>query len=242
MKVYLKKGPDHEIVNHNFYAAYDGFKQMGFELRFFQDVTELSDHRPEDPVIGYVEDVRAILRQHDLAVPELDYPEELETFLGRKVWRSRLSAIANNPEKWNVFIKPVEDKLFTGVVVRSTKDLAGCGSYGEDPEIWCSEVVNFVAEWRCFVRYGTILDVRRYRGSWKAHCDVRVVENIVQQYASAPNGYALDIGVTDQGETLLIEINDGYALGHYGLGSLEYAKLLAARWAELTSTTDECDF
>lgn len=44
------------------------------------------------------------------------------------------------------------------------------------------------------------------------------------------------------GRTLLIEVNDGYALGCYGLFYLDYAKLLSARWAELTKTVDECAF
>lgn len=242
MKVYLKKGPDDEIANHNFYAAYDGFKQMGFELRYFQDVSELSDHQKEDIVVGYVDDVRSMLRKYDITAPEMDYPEELTGYLGRKVWKSRLSTIANHPENWNVFVKPVEDKKFTGVVVRNTRDLVGSGSYGEDPEVWCSEVVKFQAEWRCFVRYGQILDVRRYKGSWRLHFDPQILHNMVTQFRSAPSGYAVDIGLTEQGETLLIEVNDGYALGHYGLLSLDYAKLLAARWAELTSTADECDF
>ncbi|WP_339368633.1 ATP-grasp domain-containing protein [Paenibacillus elgii] len=141
-----------------------------------------------------------------------------------------------------VFKKPVEDKKFTGVVVRSTKDLIGCGTFGEDPEILCSEVVNFVAEWRCFVRYGRILDIRRYRGDWRVQYDHKVVEDVVAEYKTAPKGYAVDFGLTDQGQTLLIEVNDGYSLGYYGLFSLDYAKLLSARWAELTNTIDECDF
>jgi len=242
MKVYIKKGFDNEIANHNFYAAFDGFKQMGFEIDYYKSINELSGHEKEDIIVGYVDDVRNSLRKYGIVAPEMDYPEELESYLGRKVWKSRLSVIANNPENWNIFIKPVEDKKFTGVVVRSTKDLIGCGTQGEDPEILCSEIVNFVAEWRCFVRYGNILDIRRYKGNWRVHFDYKVVENVVEQFQSAPNGYAVDFGLTDKGETLLIEINDGYALGHYGLFSLDYAKLLSARWAELTGTADECDF
>ncbi|MFD0586489.1 ATP-grasp domain-containing protein [Paenibacillus sp. GCM10027627] len=242
MIVYIKKGTDNEIANHNFYAAYDGFKQMGFEIRYFQDVTELMDHRKEDIVVGYVDDVRTMLSKHGIVAPEMDYPSELSAFLGRKVWKTKLSAIANNPESWNVFIKPVEDKKFTGIVVRSAGDLMGCGTYGEDPDILCSEVVKFVAEWRCFVRMGKVLDVRGYRGNWRAQFDFQVVEQIVQKFNPAPKGYAVDIGLTDKGDTLLIEVNDGYALGHYGLFSLDYAKLLSARWAELTNSADECDF
>lgn len=242
MKVFLRKGIDNEIANHNFYAAYDGFKQLGFEICYFQNINELSNHQKGEIVIGYVDDVRSMLYKHDIVAPELDYPEELTAYLGRKVWKSRLSVIANNPENWNVFIKPVEDKKFTGIVVRSTKDLVGCGTYGDDPEIFCSEIVKFVAEWRCFVRFGNILDVRRYRGDWRLHFDSGVVQEIVDQFNTAPKGYSVDIGLTDKGETLLIEVNDGYALGHYGLNSLDYAKLLSARWSELTNTTDECDF
>jgi len=216
---------------------------MGFEIRYFQNINELSDHQKEDIVVGYVDDVRDMLHKYGIVAPELDYPEELTAYLGRKVWKSRLSVISNNPENWNVFIKPVEDKKFTGVVVTNTKDLMGCGgSDDEDTEIFCSEVVKFVAEWRCFVRFGNILDVRRYRGDWGLHFDPRIVRDIVHQFKTAPKGYAVDIGLTDKGETLLIEVNDGYALGHYGLFSIDYAKLLSARWSELTNTTDECDF
>lgn len=32
------------------------------------------------------------------------------------------------------------------------------------------------------------------------------------------------------------------SLGSYGLFYLDYAKLLSARWAELTNTKDECNF
>lgn len=52
----------------------------------------------------------------------------------------------------------------------------------------------------------------------------------------------MDFGLTDDGRTLMIEVNDGYALGCYGLLYVNYAKLLSARWAELTNTKDECAF
>ncbi|OWA37479.1 hypothetical protein B9G55_05340 [Saccharibacillus sp. O16] len=242
MIVYIKRGIGGEIGNPNFYAAYDGFHQMGFEIRYFQHTKELTEHRPEDLVVGYVNDVRRVLGQHGIVTPEMDYPEELSAYMGRRVWKTTLSAVANNPDSWGIFVKPVEDKKFTGVVVHGTKDLVGCGTYGEDPEVFCSDVVKFVAEWRCFVRYGRILDVRPYRGDWRMHFDPSVLEEMVERFASAPKGYSLDIGLTDQGQTLLIEVNDGYALGHYGLNTLDYAKLLSARWSELTGQSDECDF
>ena len=92
------------------------------------------------------------------------------------------------------------------------------------------------------MRYGHILSVRPYKGDWRKHYDYRVIENAVKEFTSAPAGYAIDFGLTDDGRTLLIEVNDGYALGCYGLFYIDYAKLLSARWAELTGTEDECAF
>ena len=49
----------------------------------------------------------------------------------------------------------------------------------------------------------------------------------------------MDFCLTDDGRTLLIEVNDGYSLGCYGMFALKYAKFLITRWAELTDTLDE---
>ena len=242
MKVFVQADKNGLPHNHNFYSAYQGFLEMGFETIMFNRLEELKDSNRNDIVIGYVDDVRKKLSYFGVTPPEIDYPEELKAYLGRKIWRSKLSHVANNPEQWPIFIKPIEDKKFSGVVVHSPKNLIGCGTCGEDPEIFCSEVVNFKAEWRCFVRYGRILDVRPYRGEWRLHYAPTVIEKAVSEYKTAPNGFAIDFGLTNDGRTLLIEVNDGYALGSYGLFYLDYAKLLSSRWAELTKTQDECAF
>lgn len=242
MKVYIQATAEYLPHNYNFFNAYQGFKEMGFETVMFHTLEELRTSEKEDVVVGYVGTVRQRLNDFGIVTPEMDYPDELKDFLGRKIWNVKLSQVTNSPEMWPVFVKPVEDKKFTGVVVRSPKDLIGCGTYGENPDAICSEVVNFKAEWRCFVRYGNILDVRPYKGDWRLHYDPSVIENALQSFSTAPKGYAMDFGLTDDGRTLMIEVNDGYALGCYGLLYVNYAKLLSARWAELTNTKDGCAF
>jgi len=49
----------------------------------------------------------------------------------------------------------------------------------------------------------------------------------------------MDFGIDKEGHMKLVEINDGHSLGTYGIGALDYAKFLSARWAQLTGTTDE---
>lgn len=242
MKVFFQAKEKGICNNDNFFKAYLGFHEMGFETIPFSNNEELRKSNIEDIVVGYVGTVRSRLKDFGIIAPEMDYPNELTEYLGRKVWKSHINTINTNPDLWPVFVKSVEDKKFTGVVVRSPKDLVGCGSCYENAECLCSEIVNFVAEWRVFVRYGKIIDVRPYKGDWRVHFNPTIIEDAVKKYITAPMGYAIDFGVTDDGRTLLIEVNDGYALGSYGLFYSDYAKLLSARWAELTGTVDECDF
>ncbi len=242
MKAYIQSNKDLLPHNYNFFSAYQGFYEMGFETVLFHTYEELKKSKIEDVVVGYVDTVRRRLNDFRIITPEMDYPDELADFLKRKIWKSDINIINCHPELWPVFVKPIEDKKFTGIVVRSPKDLIGCGGQGEKTDVLCSEVINFVAEWRVFVRYGKILDVRPYKGDWHYHYNAAVIDEAVSRFISAPMGYAIDFGLTDKGDTVLIEVNDGYSLGCYGLFYLDYAKLLSARWAELTETDDECNF
>lgn len=242
MAVYIQCDKRGLPASHNFFTAYEGFKELGAEMYFFTDADELIQAKPEDIIIGFVQMVRYQLQQLSIPIKEVDYPEELYPYLGRRIWRSTINEVNTHPEQWPVFVKSVEDKFFTGVLVRSAGDLIGCGEVDQDVEVLCSEPVEFVTEWRCFVRYGRILDVRHYKGDWRKFLDVHIVEQAVRNFTSAPHGYAIDFGLTNEGQTLLVEVNDGYALGAYGLFHIDYAKLLAARWAELTGTEDEYNF
>ena len=62
----------------------------------------------------------------------------------------------------------------------------GCGCWDGNYEVLCSEPVAFVAEWRVFVRYGKILDVRLYKGDWKVHYNLSIIENAIKDYVNAP--------------------------------------------------------
>lgn len=242
MKVFIQSSPNKFPHNYNFFNAYEGFLDMGAEIVHFCNMTELSESTKEDIVIGYVGTVRDRLFQLGIKITEIDYPEELKKYLGRKIWKSSINTIANNPNLWPVFVKSIDNKRITGKVISSIHDLVGCGEAGDNAEVYCCEPINFVAEWRVFLRYGEILDVRSYKGDWRAHYDFKVIESCVKDYVTAPKGCSIDFGLTEDGRTLLIEVNDGYALGCYGLNKYSYAKLLSARWAELTNTEDQYNF
>ncbi|HEU4329397.1 MAG TPA: ATP-grasp domain-containing protein [Roseiflexaceae bacterium] len=245
MRVFLRRDRDGEYRSASFAAAAEGFRAMGWELVGYQAIEAiLPELTTEDIVVDFIDESRQALRHLGVMPPDVPtYPEPLRHLLGRAVWTSTINAVAAQPEQWPVFVKPHNDsKKFTGVLVRSTRDLMGCGDPDEDTPVWCSEPVQLRREWRCFVRYGAILDLRPYRGDWRAHYDPQVIEAAVAAWADQPRGCALDFGLDARGRTLLIEANDGFALGAYGLASHSYARLLSARWTELVGVRDLCDF
>lgn len=97
--------------------------------------------------------------------------------------------------------------------------------------------MRFVSEWRLWVLHGTILGLTPYKGRWDVFPDPKVLEKAVKAYTSAPAGYAIDFGITDDGRTLLVEVSDGYSLASFGLSPKLYMNILAARWQELTDRT-----
>ena len=169
MKVYIQATPNGLPRSTNFFHAYQGFHKMGFETIMFHTPEELQTSQPEDIIVGYVDTVRNRLAKFGIVIPEIDYPEELQQYLGRRIWQSKINTINPHPELWPVFVKPVEDKKFTGIVVKFPKDLIGCGSCYDNADVICSEVIDIEAEWRVFVRYNKILDVRPYKGNWRLY-------------------------------------------------------------------------
>lgn len=241
MKVYIRKEKDVEFKTINFYIAYDGFKQLGVEIEYFSNVKDITDNNPEDIIVSGIGDVRYILDKLGKKYPTLEYPESISKpkYLGRRIWKDILGSIMSNRKKMGIFIKPTAGgKIFTGTVINDFKDFRKCVGVPENTEVWCSEVVNFISEYRCFIRYGEILDIKHYKGDCFNIPSKEVLISIISDYKDAPNAYTIDLGITDKGETLLIEVNEGYSIGSYGLESIKYAKLLATRWAQLTNTED----
>lgn len=140
-----------------------------------------------------------------------------------------------------LFVKPLNEKELSGVVANDMADLVEHASRGDDYRAYCSDPVDFASECRLSIRRGSLVGARHYRGDPHVWPDVDVVNNIIKTYAAdpdAPAGCSIDLGVTPGGKTLLVEVNDGYSLGCYGLDSAVYALLLAARWAELVGVED----
>lgn len=199
----------------------------------------------DDIVLDYVYQVQEVFKKFDKNFEFEDYPEVLKPFLGRKIWKDTINRIASDETKWSKgnFVKSVKTKIITGKIIDSLESLVGCGTADEDFEVFVSEPLDIVAEYRCFVLNDEILDVRPY-GSFREETkegylypyNPDVLKKIIDAYSKYDKkvkACSIDICVTKEGRTLLLECNDAYALGCYGLFPISYARFIATRWQEV---------
>lgn len=220
-------------------SLYEGARFLGAGLQLFEEhELEYLPLTRETLVHGWVRTVQAALRQVGVPVPPpLDYPEELRAHLAAPVVLSTLGALraqwAGEPPL-GVFIKPVEQKLFTGHTIERFSDLAETATLPEETPIWTAGLVRFETEYRVFVHEHRIRGIKHYRGDpWRTPDKSTVVQMVRDHSRSAPIAYGLDVGVTEDGRTCLVEVNDCYSLGNYGFDPIGYTEMVEDRWLEM---------
>jgi hypothetical protein len=204
---------DHEGQTVHVYCVLNGI-----EYRVFQ---RPKDVPPDYIPVGNVPWVSDVLGR--VETPDY-YPEFLQPWLRRKVWRA---------DKWpyghRVFIKPADrHKRFTGFVT------TGTWKGKRKPPYWCSEIVRFVSEWRWYVAGGQVYDAKWGSGEEAPVPDLKI-DWPADYYA------AVDFGLLDSGQIALIESNSPFACGWYGRvdEGETYVRWLAASWAHLAGRQPE---
>jgi hypothetical protein len=229
-----------------FYKAWEGFRKRRIPCELFapeqisQGVLPLAR---DTLVAGALRVVEAAMAAIGMAVPAADnLPACLARYRGRKVWPSTWGELRARcgtkgpPEP--LFVKPLRrNKGFPAIALSDAADLSATAHLDDSLEVLVSEYVVFVSEWRCYVCHGHILELCHYQGEPFQYPDPRVIKAALADYAPfAPAGYAIDFGVLTDGRTVLVEVNEGYSLGSYGLNAAEYSELLEARWVQLAGS------
>lgn len=230
--------PDQSVFSVNRQVARVGFTARGEDVRLFEmDEVETLPLTRQDIVVGGIGVVHRAFERLDLEIPALpSVPESLSVYAGRKTWRGPLIEARRAVGRGEaLFIKPLptQTKLFNGQPLRQFSDLLTTSHLPDETIVDCSELTPFVSEYRAFILHGEIVGVRHYRGDPLIFPEASRLRGAVEAYTDAPASYALDIGVVEDGRTLLVEINDSYATGAYGLSPTRYAAVIDARWAEL---------
>lgn len=237
-----------EFINESVYNAWYGFDKLGTwtEKFLYSDLDKL-ELTKDNIIVGGIKPIKETLIKLGIEPPpNIDYPDELKSFLGRNIWLSTIGEMRKmmvddvmNPP---IFIKPaLIQKDFTGHVVAKYKDLIKTASFSSDYQIWISETLDFVSEYRYYVNRNEVIGVGFYKGNPLRCPHGYVVNQAVQKFKeSAPISYCLDFGLNKQGNTFLIEVNDGFAFGSYGLNGVLHAIMLEDRWREIVDLPSLC--
>jgi len=202
---------------------------MGYEIKSF-DSDDLTTLKPQegDVIFGSVQGCTDFFNKLSISVPEyIGYPEELKPYLGRNISTGVLTPDIKLPQ----FVKPKSGvKLFTGSLVENKTRLSFLNEY-MGTEIYISEPINFISEWRCFINRGKLIGIQYYIGDFTKYPNIDRINEMISKW-TGPISWSLDVGVTENG-TFLVEVNDAWALGSYGLGSRLYTRFVVDRFKEL---------
>lgn len=223
------------------------FRTRGEDVQWF-DVDDIATGQLDDELLvepaqgvvcGGVGAVTAALDRAGRPVPMLDdLPNSLACWIDRSIWRMTLGEfrqlVSNEPDRLPLHLKPDGlSKLFDGDLIRRFDDLLPTANVPAETAVLAQGYVEFVSEWRSTILNGSVLNVAHYKGDPVLFPDSHAIKNAPLLFESAPIAYALDWGVTSTGSTELVEFNDAFSLGNYGLSPNQYATLLTARWHEM---------
>ena len=237
MNAYLERLND-EWLDDFVYISKSPLENRGYKIIPFNDHSynlEKFKITKSDICIGSVEACNKFFELCGVPTPEsITYPEELKQYLGRTIEETTFKSLDNN---YPYFIKPSKNvKLFTGDIIysdSSKKLIMEIYNCSLTTPIFKSSVVNFISEYRVFVSLGNIYGIKHYKGDFTEFINVDVVRQMVASYKNCPKAYTLDVGLTDSGETLLVEVNDMWAIGSYGFDSTYYVLLCERRMKEI---------
>ena len=231
---YREDSPETEVIDY----ARRGMWTLNVEsvpFYWVDDIEKMDDLGPTVGISGWIGDVHAALKKMGKPIPpNVDYPDELQEYLGRKIWQGTLDEVRKSTQP--LFVKPIEHKLFTGFVWNNDRaSRMRVVTQSSDTPVLIAEPIQIAAEYRSFILYNKVVDCRLYKGDWSKAPNRDIVESAVKKMKKvAPNAYCLDWGVLEDGKTILVEMNEGFAFGHYGLNPVTYARMLSARWMEMT--------
>lgn len=218
-----------------------GYKVVGYDSMASDFPTCLSR---DTPVRGSVQSFRRVLAHLGVKAPmNVDIPEELMGFTGRRVWKSTVGEVRTRAV--TVFVKPL---LFQ-------KDFSGHTAYGGNSSVFstlnlpksypllCQDPTLFQGgELRVYVVEGKIVgkrfmptDYMREKPWPLSTLENSTLKAMLAAYKSQPAGFCMDVTRSSSGQLVLIEVNEGFSCGNYGIPHELFAKMIEARWKELVS-------
>lgn len=134
-----------------------------------------------------------------------------------------------------LFIKPLKLKLFSGLILDGTIQ-SSLADVPDTTKVLAYEVIpNIISEWRGYVHMNKLIDCRCYSGDFMVSPDYDFIQQQINECKQDdfPIAYTIDIGILDDNTCIVIEFNDMWAIGNYGMENEIYLRLLRDRYFEI---------
>jgi len=236
MKVYIQANNNN--LPHHFDAACAlyGAIDLGLDYKLIT-YDWLDTINPElfrnNLFVGSVEFMRKIFDKLGKSPRVPDNSNREEEFIKLSEVKTRIE----NGE--TLFVKPKQIKLFTGMVVNK-QFIFSLNPYPDDTDVIVSKPFEseIVSEWRCYVRKNIIgdpiVDIRCYSGDpFVIPKKEFILELFNQNILKYPKAYTIDVAILENGENTVVEYNDMWAIGNYGIENGKYVSLLKERYFEI---------
>lgn len=201
-----------------YYNSKESFKVIKCEL---SDIPKYKHFESIVPV-GTVEFVHKYLQIHNLIIPRpINIPEELsnKTFTQRTIFRE----VNKNNLIVGMFTKSSETiKGFTRIYT-GKEELS-------DNIFFQSEIIDIESEYRCFIHKKELVGIQFYLGDFTVFPNVTKILNMISAYTNSPQSYTLDVGVSKELGTFIIEVHNFYSCGLYGFRDYKVLPNMFINW------------
>lgn len=204
-----------------------GARNLGVPVYTFENVDEI-EYSPYKIIVATVEDSLKYLKRNIEAIDD--------TFAAAYKNKTTVFNSLEETQDYPCFIKPYKQiKAFTGIVVDNLEE-ARQFTNNFQGQIQRQDIIDIESEYRVYITEERILGVKHYLGCPYKTPEKEITEKIFKLCKENLTNlsYTIDVGIKDNGETFLIEINDGWAIGNYGLSPDKYYQFVKNRWLQLT--------
>ena len=202
----------------------------------FKDITDPDKYIPVGSVEFVSEYLKAFYPHAEKALRPLNVPECLFPFAGRKICnvygRDDFEPMKGIKDIYAKDIDTIKSPL-NGI----RYDVPGNYESKDFQHKQVSEVIDILSEWRVIVFQGTIQYIGNYSGEPLAFPDAETIRQMVDAYeksGEAHVAYALDVAVTNELKTVVIECHRFFSCGLYGFRDvLKLPYMFSQTWAQM---------
>jgi hypothetical protein len=229
-------------VNVDIQNAIDGFANQCYDIVKYslEDVVsgKMDFRAKSNPFVGSIDAMTALFKRLNKYPEPIDFPNSIinSGLLNRGIIQMTLNEAIkwfrniNNP----IFIKPVQTKLFDGILISNEQDLNYFRGH-DNPDVWVSSKIEIVSEHRAYIYNANLVYCCSYAGDFRINPSYDYIDRLIENYDGQPIAYNIDVAVLANGDNVVVEFGDFWSNGSYGLYCIDYAKMLLDRYFEIIS-------